>query len=650
MSIRKRRLLASGGVCALLLALSAPAHAALPDNRGWEMVSPAEKNGGEVSPPGSIAAGGDLQAAAQGGAIAYSSATSFEGGSGAPPASQYLAARSGAGWRSQNLTVPIFSGSYDFVDRGVPYRLFSADLSRAVMLNGDRCRGGEAALCPVANPPLSGSGAPAGFQDFYLREGEAFRALIDEADIAGRGLDPATFEVRLAGASPDLGTVVLESCAALAPGALDGCPEAKQNLYAWSAQDGALETIGQTPGAELAAAAGAISDDGARIYWRQPQSDDLFLHEGTTNAQIDASVGGGGEFQLASSNGAVAYFVKEGHLYRYSAGTAGDIAPAGGVAGMLGASGDGNVAYFQDGAGLKRWTAGAATTIAAGTAAADPSTYPPASGAARVSEDGNRLLFLSSEKLTGYDNTDKVSGQPDTELFLYTQGTGLRCLSCNPKGKRPIGPTTIPGAYPNGTEFAAYKPRVLVAGAKRVFFTSADSLVAADSNSNPTSGAGIPDVYQWEAQGVGSCVQAAGCLALLSSGSTPQGASFVDASADGADAYFLTEASLLGSDPGSGDLYDARVGGGFPEASAPIPCEGDACQILPSVPSEPALATLAPGAGNPPVSYRKYCRRGYVKRKGICIKRGTRPKSSHRKNKGHAKQESHAKHEGASHR
>ena len=43
-----------------------------------------------------------------------------------------------------------------------------------MLLNGDHCRG-EAAECPVANPPLPGTDAPTGFQDYYLREGSVLR-------------------------------------------------------------------------------------------------------------------------------------------------------------------------------------------------------------------------------------------------------------------------------------------------------------------------------------------------------------------------------------------------------------------------------------------------------------------------------------------
>jgi hypothetical protein len=636
---RRRRFVASGGVLALtLLALVASAQAALPDNRGWEMVSPAEKNGGQVDPPETIAAGGALQAASQGGTVTYASRASFAGGQGAPPASQYLSARASSSWPTQNLTMPVFSGSYGFTDQGVPYRLFSTDLARGLLLNGERCRG-QASECPVANPPLPGTDAPAGFQDYYLREGSSFEALIAATDIAGRGLDPSTFEVRLAGASPDLRTIVLSSCAALTDTSVDGCATGKANLYAWSKATGALGLINTTPGAELAAQ-GAVSVDGSRIYWKDTGSGNLFLREGATNTQIDTAAGGGGTFQAAAASGSVAYFTKAGHLWRYSAGTATDLTPGGEVAGVLGASGDGTAVYFQDASALKLWKAGVTSTAAAGPAAADPSTYPPATGASRVSEDGTRLLFLSKAKLTGYNNTDKVTSQLDSEVFLYdVSAATLKCLSCRSSGKPPIGPSTIPGAIANGSapgSIQAYKPRVLSANGRRVFFDTGDALVSSDSNSNPTTGTGVPDVYQWEAQGEGSCTQASGCVSILSNGAQPQGASFADASSDGADVYFLTEVSLVGTDPGSRDLYDARIGGGFPEPGPQIPCDGDACQVLPPVPPDPSLGTLAPGAGNPPVSYRKYCRRGYVKRKGICVKKGerqhrrTHPSRSHK--------------------
>jgi hypothetical protein len=617
----------------LALTLSSASTAlALPDGRGWELVTPVDKNGGQVDPPESIAGGGVLQAAAGGGAVTYSARASFDPNpAGAPIASQYLARRGAAGWSSENLTVPIFSGTYDLTDEGVPYQVFSTDLARGFVLNGDHCRG-EAEGCAVANPPLAGTDAPAGYQNYYLREAGAFEAVLGGADIAGRGLDPATFDLRLSGTATDLTTTVFSSCSALAAGATDGCGEGKANLYKWS-PGGGLTLLNSAPGAALAAPAGAISSDGSRIYWLDQASGNLFLRDGNVTKQVDADAGGGGAFEAASLDGSTAYYSKAGTLWRYQAASDASSAIAPGVVGVLGNSSSGDRVYFQDAAGLQYWSAGSTHQVAPGAAAADPSTYPAATGRARVSGDGSKLLFVSKQQLTGYLNTDKITGLPDSEVFLYDAGAGtLRCVSCNPSGKRPIGPSTIPGAIANGSapgSFQAYKPRALSANGRRVFFDSADSLVSADANALPT-GPGVADVYQWEAQGEGDCARAGGCVGILSNGGLPAGASFADASADGGDVYFLTEASLVPSDPGSMDLYDVRIGGGFAEPKAAISCTGDACQILPSVPTDPTVTTLLAGAGNPPVTYLKYCRKGYVKRKGICVKRGGKRSHRHR--------------------
>jgi hypothetical protein len=597
--------------------------ALLADSRGWELVSPVDKNGGEVALPGAIAGGGVLQASAQGSSVTYGSEASFAGGSGAPPASQYLAIRSASGWSTQNLTVPLFSGSFHEAGEGVPYRLFSADLARGILLSGDRCRG-EGSECAVANPPLGGTSAPAGYRDYYLRDGGAFTALLGGANAGFLTMGPKDFDLRLAGAPADLKHPVLETCAALTSNATEvpageGCDPGEVNLYQWTGSALTLVNLlpaqaAGTPGAQLAAQSTAISEDGSRVYFTQ--GGNLYLRSGGQSKQADEDAGGGGEFQVASADGSVAYFTKGEHLWRYSTATghATDIAAE--VKGVLGSSASGSVLYFQDGAGLKRYSSGTTTTVAAGSASSLPSNWPPTTGTSRVSADGSTLLFSSKESLTGYDNTDLTSGLPDTELFLYDASSGLACVSCNPTLGRPIGPSSVPGSVANGPT-DSYKPRVLSANGKRVFFDSADALVPADTDS-------APDAYQWEAQGEGSCARQGGCVSLLSSGRNAGGSAFADASADGQDAFFLTTASLVKEDNGATDLYDARVGGGFAEAIPPIACEGDSCQPLPSPPQDPTLTTLISGPGNPAVRFpgEGKCPKGKVKKHGKCTKKG----------------------------
>jgi len=582
----------------------------LPDGRGWELVSPADKNGGQVDEPEADFGGGVLQAAAQGGAVTYGSTSSFGPSLGSPGASQYISRRGPGGWSTENVTVPLYSTGYDTSPgAGVPYRLFSGDLAEGLLSNGRRCRG-EGSDCPVANPPLPGSGAPAGYRNYYLRDNGSggYRALLTSAPV----LAADDFELTVVGATPDLGQVVLSTCAALTPNAIEvpgvggECDPAEQNLYRYSG--GALALINLlpgdsqgTPGAMLAAQSAAISGDGSRVYWSDGTG--LYLRDGNATKQVDAAPGGGGSFETAGADGSVAFFTKGGHLYRYLAGTdtATDITPAGEVAGILGASADGAAVYYLSASGLLRWRAGTTTAVAA---AADASNYPPTTGTARVSADGSRLAFLSKAGLTGYDNTDLETRLPDSEVYLYGPAPGggapaLTCVSCNPTLERPIGPSTIPGAIANGSAFRTYKPRVLSADGSRLFFDSYDAIADQDTNKDR-------DVYQWEAPGVGSCAKPAGCVSLLSSGRSADGARFIDASADGADAFFTTDASLVPGDPGSVDLYDARVGGGFPVPPSPIPCVGDACQALPGEPEDPTPGTLlVRPEGNPPLTTTK---------------------------------------------
>lgn len=609
----------------------------LADSRGWELVSPIDKNGGEIGAGGE----GALQAAAGGGQLAYSSSASFAGGEGAPPISTYLATRSSGGWATANLSAPLFAGGYHSPQGASPYRIFSADLARAVLAGGDRCRS-EGEACPAPNPPLPGTDAPAGYEDYYLAEGGSFTALLGAANAGFLSLEPSRFELGLAGASPDLRHVVLESCAALSAEATEaalgeGCDPNAQNLYEYSPGQGLsllnllpAETQG-TPGAALAAPQGAVSEDGSRVYFTDRGS--LYLREGQATKLLAPQ----GEFQTASANGATALYTKpDGHLYRYEAagvGASTDLTPAGGVKGVLGASSSADTVYYQDASGIERWHAGASTSVAAGTEAATPSDWPPATATVRVSADGTKLLFLSKEALSGYDNTDLNTALPDAEAFLYDAAAPdpLTCVSCNPTNERPIGSSTIPG----GLGSPPYKPRVLSTDAQRVFFDSADALASADVNADHTTGVGIADAYEWEAQGEGSCGRAGGCLSLISSGRDPGGASFADASADGGDAFFATAASLVSSDPGSEDLYDARIGGGLPQPSPPLACEGDACQPLVSEPTDPTLDTLLTGPGNPPVRYPGVrCRAGFAKRQGECVRRKPKKHKGHRKKHG----------------
>jgi hypothetical protein len=609
----------------------------LPDNRGWELVSPIDKNGGEIQSFGGNRGGGVIQAAAQGSQITYTSASSFANAQGSPGPNQYVSTRGESAWATDNVTLPMLSGTYpEAPDSGVPYQLFSTDLGSALVSNGRRCRTSAVTQCPVENAPLPGSGAPAGYRNYYLRAGAGtFKALLSSTNLTSLALDSSHFELAFAGATPDLAHVILSSCAALTTDAIeiagsDGeCDPAETNLYEWSGAGLTLVNLlpGQskgTPGAELAAQSRAISANGSRVYFTELEDGPIYLHEaGGPPKLLPETVGGGASFQTASSDGSVAFFTKAGHLYRYTAagGTATDLTPAGEVLGVLGASEDGTYLYYRTPAGLFLNRNGSVTAIAPQV---DPESTPPTTGNARLSADGHRLLFLSTAELTTYDNRSLKTGAPVPEAYLFsapgTAGAGTVCVSCNPSGERPIGPASLPGASPNGSGDNApwtYKPRVLSADSKHVFFDSFDALAVQDTN-------GDRDVYQWEAQGAGSCARPGGCVNLISSGRAEGGASFLDASADGSDAFFLTDGPLVPSDTGAVDVYDARVGGGYPVSTSVIPCVGDACQALPPSPEAPPPGSLrSKASGNlPPATFKPlHCKKNQVKKLGRCVKK-----------------------------
>ena len=606
----------------------------LPDDRAWEMVSPVDKEGGAIALPEALFDGGHFQAAENAPAVTYSSATAFGAAPGAPPASQYISRRTGSGWTAENVSAPLESASYGDEPDGAPYRAFSTGLGRGLMFGGLPCRGALPG-CPAPTLVLPGSGAPPGYMAYYLRDSASgkFTSLLTATDLAHSAVSPESFAVAFAAAPPDLSTIVLSSCAALtanateAPDGPGACDPAAQNLYLRTGAGLSLVNllpgaVTGTPGAQVAAPIGAISSAGTRIYWAL--GGNLYLRQGAQTIQADESLGGGGTFEAASTDGSVAFLTKDGHLHRFLATSEAitDLTPGGGVQGVLGASADGSHVYYQDAGGLRHWHEGVTTTVAAGPSAAAPSNFPSATGTARVSPDGEHLAFLSSAELTLFDNDG------ETEAYLYGPppsggAPALVCASCNPTGERPQGSSLIPGALRNGSTFA-HKPRALSADGTRLFFTSADELVVQDTNSHP-------DVYQWEAQGAGDCKRGPGCVHLISSGRGPEGASFVDASTGGGDVYFMTEESLVAADPGSIDLYDARAGGGFPVPQQPIPCIADACQALPAPPDDPAPGTLARNAGNPPPRVIKERRK---KRKRSRGKRQSRGKKGQGRGRG----------------
>ena len=251
------------------------------------------------------------------------------------------------------------------------------------------------------------------------------------------------------------------------------------------------------------------------------------------------------------------------------------------------------------------------------TTGISPVRPDPIRRASRVTPDGSHIAFQALTSLTGYDNTD-LTGKRYTEVYRYDADTDeLTCVSCNPSGAPPSGPhihfpydpfkSPLSGGNDSFDERfgqAATLPtwereqhgsRALSEDGNRVFFHTYEALAVRDANGS------VQDVYMWEAQGTGSCVQAGGCIELISTGTSPEESEFVDASADGDDVFFATTSRIDPRDEASIDIYDARVGGGLLIPPPQPPCVGDACQSIPEPPRRVTpTGALFTGPGSQP--------------------------------------------------
>jgi hypothetical protein len=211
---------------------------------------------------------------------------------------------------------------------------------------------------------------------------------------------------------------------------------------------------------------------------------------------------------------------------------------------------------------------------------------------------------MSTRSLTGYNNSGPCVQDGEAarcpEVFTYDAGAQrIFCASCNPSGEPPGAerrdPEAVGGGFlPSPLSQGTYQLRWMSGDGNRVFFDSSEPLVPQDTN-------GVQDVYEWERAGTGSCGQESNCIYLISSNLSSEDAFLLDASASGNDVFFTTRAQLVPADRNENvDLYDARVGGGFPPAAGG--CSGAGCNGAPPMPPTlplPATATFE-GTGNLP--------------------------------------------------
>jgi hypothetical protein len=194
----------------------------------------------------------------------------------------------------------------------------------------------------------------------------------------------------------------------------------------------------------------------------------------------------------------------------------------------------------------------------------------------QVSPDGAHAAFVTSAKLSAYDN------EGFAEMYSFDAPSGdVQCVSCIPSGDPPtvnVDPS-IGGLF--------------MSNDGRPFFVTADALVARDTDEST-------DVYEY----------VEGRPQLISSGTgqiyRTQGGDVVPirlmgVSPNGVDVYFATYESLVPQDRNGAFLkfYDARTGGGFEFTRNSPGCEAaDECHEAGSNPVGPAVITSNSNLGS----------------------------------------------------
>jgi hypothetical protein len=601
-------------------AVRAEQHAqALPECRAWEMSSPIDKNGGNITGEAS-----NVIAATDGNGVEFVSRAGFAGETGTGPVgiTQNVANRGGDGWTTRSISpVPnpgVFQTLFSRDEAGV----FSEDLSKTVMWGYD---------LPDATGDIPHE------TNIYQEDTAtgALRTVTQAAQMASPPSFPQYINLNAVGASADVEVISFPSTVQLLPNAA----ESVENAYEWD--DGTLRVAGILPdgtvpseGSSIPGSSSAgwyryresVSHDGSRVAFlsRKEGWNQLYLRrDHTSTAWVSEAEGTGVtaaenvRLQWMSPDGKHLLFTTTSKLLPGDANETSDLylytdgpnpsaesnlelisntarAPEreeGVENAVLGASDDASHIYFLSescGCGgweINYWDQGVTkqlTDTYFGRSAWGATAYP---GEARVSADGLHLAFLSEQQVTG----DQTNGHK--EMYVYDAAAeSFACASCKASGSTDAAVPSEPRATQQGLtkEMPQVRPHWLSDDGRLVFFTTAAPLVSSDIN-------GLPDVYSYNTQ--------TGQQKLLSSGKGEEAAWFENASNSGSDVFMVTNQHLVGKDADQlWDIYDARVEGGFPEPPPPpTSCSGDGCRGAFSSPPQvnsPATSSFS-GPGNP---------------------------------------------------
>lgn len=266
----------------------------------------------------------------------------------------------------------------------------------------------------------------------------------------------------------------------------------------------------------------------------------------------------------------------------------------------------------SDGAGLYRYDISSGTLSFVAEISPQPRTtsHPLILSLGEISPDGRYFYFEGA-----------VAGLPGSGVMRYDSAENvIECVSCaSPFDPEPTQPAflnnngdSIPTLSGGLTEYSATS-----GNGDFAFFTTPAALVPQDVNGEIEIYGGISvngenydygrttspssDIYEWRKDGIDGCAHLQGCLALITDGRGGVHDLLLGSADEGRDVLVYTLSKLLPQDIDSaGDIYDARIDGGFaPAPSRPVECEGDACSNPPAPPNDatPSSSTFS-GAGN----------------------------------------------------
>jgi hypothetical protein len=612
-------------VCALGLAGSAAAasvpcpnaalrvgpSASLPDCRAYELVTPTDKGRTQDMTFGT---GNDRAIPSSDGEhIALETTVPLEPDAGTPAGvigARAVFSRNQSGWTMESLVAP--GASADRIELSSGAGLFSPDLSQVAFKWDTQLNQVEES--PYENLEVGPVGGPYTLVASVPREHRANFLGANEGRAGAPAFSDVLFE------SNDHALSLSEPEQALAEATVEGAEE----LYDWTDEhlrlvnvegEGANVKLVDKCGARLgegadtaggAGSTNAISEDGSKIFFTTPHSGAscegpprLFVRvNGRETVEVPAPAGSPVHYNGATPDGSEVFFTAADNLFEYDTltGVLTHIASeltAGfelkGITPYVVVSEDGSTVYYETEAGV---ASGFVNIFHYNTRNGETNFVATARGGhfsllsiepSYTTPNGAFLVFAADSR-EDLSVVGELRGAGHQELYRYDNANKtVMCVSCG-EGVAPAGEMFEPNTVSSLRTEDETPPLIPMSdNGQRIFFQTTAQLVPQDTNStefNFSYIAGTPgmDVYEWEADGTEEapgvfCPMANGCTHLISAGEDTGPSFFLGASSDGSNVFFSTASRLVPQDTDEfGDIYDARVDGGFPPPPGPTEC------------------------------------------------------------------------------